>query len=177
VAIEFNSLSKTWNMAGWRVGMAVGNADALAALSQLKSNFDSGVFRPLQEAAARALSLGPQWVAARNKVFRERQLMVLKTLATVGIEVPQPRATLYLWVRIPDYPTQVLQNDVGAKPETEIESTSESYALALLRSTGVAVAPGSFFGSGGEGYVRISVTAPTPKIREAMERIQRFLMQ
>ncbi len=177
VAIEFNSLSKTWNMAGWRVGMAVGNADALAGLSQLKSNFDSGFFRPLQEAAARALSLGPQWVAARNEIFRERQLMVLKTLTSVGIEVPQPRATLYLWVRIPDTPTPVLEDDVGTKPETEIESTSELFALALLRATGVAVAPGSFFGPGGEGYMRISVTAPTPKIGEAMERIQRFLMQ
>ena len=114
---------------------------------------------------------------ARNDIFRERQLTVLNTLAAVGIDVPQPRATLYLWVRIPDAATPLHKDDVGIKSEPEIESTSESFALALLQATGVAVAPGSFFGPGGEGYVRISVTAPTPKIGEAMERVQRFLVQ
>jgi LL-diaminopimelate aminotransferase len=176
VAIEFNSLSKTWNMAGWRVGMAVGNTDALAALFQVKSNFDSGVFRPLQEAAARALSLDPHWISARNEVFRERQQIVLETLGAIGIRVPRPRATLYLWAKIPVATTAPFQDETtDAAPGTETALTSESFALSLLNATGVAVAPGSFFGPAGEGYVRISITAPTEKVREAMQRVRRHL--
>ena len=153
VAVEFNSLSKTYNMAGWRVGMAVGNSDALAALAQVKSNVDSGLFRPLQEAAIRALSVGPEWLAARNEVYRERLEIIVEALDAVGIEASCPRATLYAWVRIP-----------------EGRTSSEDLALALLKRTGIAVAPGSFFGPAGEGYLRFSATAPTERVREAMER-------
>jgi LL-diaminopimelate aminotransferase len=153
VAIEFNSLSKMANMAGWRVGMAVGNADALAALAQVKSNVDSGIFRSVQEAAARALSTGDGWLAARNEVYRERIEIVLRGLAAAGMEAPRPRATLYVWACVP----------AGCE--------SEPFALSLLERTGVAVAPGPFFGPSGEGYVRISVTAPTDRVQEAMRRV------
>jgi len=156
VAVEFNSLSKTCNMAGWRLGMAVGNADALAALAQVKSNVDSGLFRPLQEAAIRALSADAEWISARNGVYRERLEIVLEGLDAVGMEASRPRATLYVWAQVsPGW-------------------TSERFALTLLEQTGVAVTPGSFFGPAGEGYVRFSVTAPTARIREAMERLRQF---
>jgi len=156
VAVEFNSLSKTCNMAGWRVGMAVGNADALASLAQVKSNVDSGLFRPLQEAAVQALSAEPGWVRARNAVYRERLEMALEGLSAAGMEASLPRAALYAWARVP------------------AEWDSEKFALTLLEQTGVSLAPGSFFGPAGEGYVRLSVTAPTSRVREAMGRLRRF---
>lgn len=155
-AVEFNSLSKTFNMPGWRVGMAVGNAEALALLAQVKSNVDSGIFHPVQVAAIQALSLDPAWVSWRNGVYQERLALVLEGLAAAGLDAPRPRATLYVWAQVP------------------AAWASEGFALALLRETGVVVAPGSFFGPGGEGYVRLSVTAPAGQIREAMARLCRF---
>ena len=164
VAIEFNSLSKTANMAGWRMGMAVGNGSALALLAQVKSNVDSGIFRSLQEAAIRALSVDPAWVVARNGVYQERMEVILEGLKAAGLQASRPRATLYVWVRIPE----------PAAAQGPPAWTSETFALRLLERTGVAVVPGSFFGPGGEGYVRISVTAPTARIRDAMERLGQF---
>jgi LL-diaminopimelate aminotransferase len=157
VAIEFNSLSKTANMAGWRVGMAVGNAEALAALAQVKSNVDSGIFRPLQEATVRALEATPEWLASRNATYGERMDIVVDALDTVGMAVKRPRATLYAWARVPE----------GWK--------AEAFAQSLLENTGVALAPGTFFGPSGEGYVRLSVTAPTERVREAMARLRQFV--
>jgi len=164
VAVEFNSLSKTANMAGWRVGMAVGNAAALASLAQVKSNVDSGVFRPLQDAAIHALSVDTDWLSARNQVYRERLDIVLAGLEAAGMTAPRPRATLYVWARIPE---------PGGR-QASAGWTAETFALKLLEHTGVAIVPGSFFGPGGEGYVRISVTAPTAQVREAMQRLRRF---
>jgi len=164
VAVEFNSLSKTCNMAGWRVGMAVGNSDALASLAQVKSNVDSGIFRPLQEAAIRALSADPEWLAARNEIYRERLEIILEGLKAVGMEASRPHATLYIWSRIPKPAEGWVESGWG----------SEQFALALLEQTGVAIAPGSFFGHAGEGYVRVSATTPTARIREAMERLRWF---
>ncbi len=157
VAVEFNSLSKTWNMAGWRIGMAVGNADVLAALARVKSNMDSGIFRPVQEAAVQALSAASEWTLKRNRIYQERLEILLGGLSAAGLAPPRPRATLYVWARVP-------------RP-------SEQYALALLRSTGVAVAPGAFFGTAGEEYVRLSITAPAARIQEAMERVRQFAGQ
>jgi LL-diaminopimelate aminotransferase len=131
----------------------------LASLAQVKSNVDSGIFRPIQEAAVRALSTDSQWLASRNQVYQERLEIAVAELDSVGMRVSRPRATLYAWARIPDAAAW----------------TSEAFALALLERTGVAVAPGSFFGSAGEGYVRLSVTAPTARVREAMTRIRRFV--
>jgi LL-diaminopimelate aminotransferase len=157
VAVEFNSLSKMANMAGWRIGMAVGNAEALAALTRVKSNVDSGIFRPLQEAAVRALAADSKWLAARNATYAERIDIILETLGVVGMEVVRPRATLYVWARVP------------------VGWASESFAQGLLERTGVAVAPGPFFGPAGEGYVRLAVGAPTERIREAMARLRGFV--
>jgi LL-diaminopimelate aminotransferase len=144
--------------------MAVGNSDALASLAQVKSNVDSGIFRPLQEATIRALSADPEWLLARNEVYRERLGIILEGLKAMGMEASQPRATLYVWARIPE-PAE------GRGPSGW---TSEKFALALLERTGIVVAPGSFFGPAGEGYVRLSVTAPSARIQEAMERLRQF---
>jgi len=156
VAVELNSLSKMCNMAGWRVGMALGNAEALAALGRVKTNMDSGIFYPIQEAAILALSIGPEWIAARNEIYKERLEIVTEALDEIGLEFSRPRATLYVWVRAPQ------------------GWGSEQFALALLEQTGVSLSPGPFFGPAGEGYVRVSVTAPTERVREAMERLRRF---
>ena len=158
VAVEFNSLSKTYNMPGWRVGVAVGNADALASLAQLKSNVDSGLFWPLQEAAVRAFATSQEWRSERNAVYQERMDIILQGLAGTGMETVRPRATLYAWV-----------------PVLPGWASSVAFALALLEQTGVSVAPGTFFGPSGEGYVRISVTAPTARVQEAMQRFRHFV--
>jgi LL-diaminopimelate aminotransferase len=118
---------------------------------------DSGIFRPLQEAAVQALSAGSEWTVERNRIYQERLEILLGGLSEAGLAPRRPRATLYVWTRVPP--------------------PSEEYALALLRSTGVAVAPGSFFGTAGEEYVRLSITAPAARIQEAMERVRQFAGQ
>ena len=158
VAVEFNSLSKSCNMAGWRVGMAVGNADAVAALGQVKSNVDSGAFRPVQEAAIVALSTSPEWISQRNTIYERRLHIITRALESSGLETTRPRATLYAWARIPQ------------------GWTSETFGMELLRKTGVALAPGSFFGPAGEGFIRVSAVAPEPRLREAMDRMKQFAM-
>jgi len=156
VTVEFNSLSKTFNMAGWRMGMAVGNETALAALAQVKSNMDSGLFHPLQEAAIAAIdNTTPAWLAARNALYRERFDILIEGLQALGMTAQPPQATLYLWAAIP----------AGW-------ASSEAFALAVMERTGVVFAPGSFFGPAGEGYVRVSVTASTEQVREAAERMR-----
>jgi LL-diaminopimelate aminotransferase len=135
--------------------MAVGNAEALSLLGQVKSNMDSGIYRPLQEAAVRALSTGPAWIEERNAIYRERQQIILRGLQALGLEARQPPASLYVWSQIPS------------------GWAAEAFALAVLEQTGVALAPGSFFGQRGEGYMRLSVTTPAGRIQEAMERLVR----
>jgi LL-diaminopimelate aminotransferase len=156
VAVEFGSFSKTYNMAGWRLGTAVGNAAALDMLAQTKSNVDSGMFRPAQVAAIRALSVAPGWISQRNAIYEERMDILLSGVGAIGLKASRPRATLYLWARLPE------------------GWTSEGFALSVLEATGVALAPGSFFGARGEGYVRFSVTALTSRLQEAVERFQRL---
>jgi LL-diaminopimelate aminotransferase len=164
VAVEFNSLSKMANMAGWRVGMAVGNAEALSALARVQSNVHSGIFRPFQEAAVVALSTDPDWVADRNRIYEERLELLVEGLRSIGLEASCPQATLYLWTSISG---AIAEDGSGGW-------TSESFARALLEETGIAVAPGSFFGPGGEGFIRVSATAPTAQIREARRRLRAF---
>ncbi len=153
VTVEFNSLSKTYNMAGWRVGMAVGNSDVLTSLFRVKSNVDSGQFLPVQEAAVRALETPQEWIEERNGIYQTRRKIALAGLAALGWDVVASPATLYLWAQIP------------------AGQNSEGLATKLLNEAGVSVAPGSFFGDVGEGYVRISITSPKERIAEAMERL------
>jgi LL-diaminopimelate aminotransferase len=157
VTVEFNSLSKTYNMAGWRVGMAVGNAEAVEALALVKSNVDSGVFRPIQEAATTALTGDQSWLSQRNQVYRRRRDLVLKALQEVGLEAERPMAGLYVWARVPE------------------GTTSTEFCTALLEEQGVSFGAGSFWGQQGEGYVRISIVQPQERIQEAMQRLRRFV--
>jgi LL-diaminopimelate aminotransferase len=156
VAVEFHSLSKTYNMTGWRVGMAVGNADAIRLLGQVKSNLDSGVFAVVQRAAVAALEEPAEALAARNAVLQERQTMLCDAFAALDIDVPRPRATFYLWAPVPG------------------GGDSRGFATRLLDEAGVSVTPGVAFGPGGEGFFRVSLTAPTPRIDEACARIRRL---
>jgi LL-diaminopimelate aminotransferase len=158
VALEFNSLSKTYNMAGWRVGMAVGNAQAVDALARTKTNIDSGIFRPIQDAAVLALTGDQTWLRDRNAIYQERRDLILAMLEEIGIQAERPLASLYVWPVVPD------------------GYSSVEFAAELLEEIGISITPGSVFGPHGEGYVRISVGMSTERIQEAMERFKRFMM-
>jgi LL-diaminopimelate aminotransferase len=156
VALEFNSLSKTYNMAGWRVGMAVGNAVAVEALARTKTNIDSGIFRPIQDAAVVALTGDQSWLQDRNEIYRKRRDLILEALRAIGIQAPRPRAAMYVWA------------------ETPAGYTSAQFASRLLEEAGVSLTAGSVFGPHGEGYLRISLGMHTDRIREAMDRLRVF---
>ena len=154
VAVEFNSLSKPYNMTGWRLGMAVGNRHALHALGQIKTNTDSGQFTAIQMAGVDAL--GPEYdgfVAERRRLYQDRRDRVVAALRKAGWEVTPPKGAFYVWLRVPG------------------PWTSEAFALRLLERAGVAVSPGSGFGAAGEGYVRLSLTVPDERLDDACRRI------
>jgi LL-diaminopimelate aminotransferase len=157
VAVEFNSLSKSHNMAGWRVGMAVGNAIALAALVQIKSNIDSGIFLAVQDAAVTALTGDQTWIAGRNAEYQDRRDLLLDVLVNDwGLSVTKPQAGLYLW------------------PHAPSGYSSADFADKILLATGVSVTPGSAFGPHGEGYLRISVGQTSDRVKIAAERLRGF---
>ncbi len=155
VAIEFNSLSKSHNMAGWRVGMAVGNPIAVEALARVKTNIDSGIFLAIQDAAIAALTGDQSWLEERNAIYQERRDIIVQALNEIGLRATAPRASLYIWPQIPT------------------GHTSAEVAGRLLEEAHVSVTPGTAFGSHGEGYLRFSIGTPTDRVREAMERIRR----
>jgi len=157
VLLEFNSLSKSHNMAGWRVGMAVGNTEAIKTLALVKTNLDSGIFWPIQDAAIVALTSDQSWLAERNAIYQERRDIVLAALEQAGLQAHKPKAGLYLWPQVP----------AGV--------TSANFARRLLKETGVSVTPGTAFGQHGEDYVRISLGQATNRIREAMDRLIDFV--
>jgi LL-diaminopimelate aminotransferase len=154
-AIELHSLSKTYNMTGWRVGFAVGNREAVGALGTVKTNVDSGVFTAVQAAAVAALR-GPQDSVARTvAVYRARRDRVVTALRQVGWQPPTPRGTLYIWMPTP-----------RGRPAAE-------FCAEVLERTGVVLTPGLGYGASGEGYVRLSVTTPDARLDEALDRIRR----
>jgi LL-diaminopimelate aminotransferase len=157
VAVEFNSLSKSHNMAGWRVGAAVGNAQALKSLYAYKTNADSGHFRPIQQAAIAAMTGDQGWLAERNAVYRQRRDCVLSALRSLGLDPATPKASLYVWCPIPT------------------GFTSQQFATHLLEEAGVSLTPGTVFGQQGEGFVRIALTSPIEQIEAAMQRIRTIL--
>jgi LL-diaminopimelate aminotransferase len=158
VCIEFNTLSKSHNMAGWRVGAAVGNSEALAALLMLKTHTDSGHFGPVIDASIAALLGDQSWLDERNAVYQERRDVVIGTLRGMGFNLQEPRASLYVWCPLP-----------------EGWDSSSDFALTLLEQAHVSVAPGIIFGPGGEGFVRISIVQPIDRLTQAMERIQHMM--
>jgi LL-diaminopimelate aminotransferase len=153
VAVEFGSLSKTYNMTGWRIGYAVGNARAIEALATVKTNLDSGIFNAVQEAGIAALT-GPQdHVERMRQVYRERRDVVIGGLRAIGIEMEPPLGSIYVWVPTPE------------------GRSSVEFAAELLDRAAVVVAPGTGYGPHGEGYIRISLTVADDRLREAMDRI------
>lgn len=151
--VEFHTFSKTFSMAGWRVGFVVGNARMIKALLKVKSNMDYGLFPVVQQAALAALALPPTAVQGVVEMYRERRDIVVDGLLAAGFDVQRPKATMYVWVPVP--PGQ----------------TSTSFATRLIDEAGVVVTPGTAFGQCGEGYVRISLIAPPERLREAVSRV------
>ncbi|MDR0501005.1 MAG: LL-diaminopimelate aminotransferase [Coriobacteriales bacterium] len=157
VAIEMFSLSKSYNMTGWRIGFAVGNATAIKALGTVKNNLDSGQFTAIQDAAIVALGGNQDCIAQMNAVYARRRDLVLDALAAIGISCEPPKATIYVWARVPD------------------GYTSAEFAEKVLTQAHVVVTPGNGYGPDGEGYIRISLTTPDERLLEAVMRIKELL--
>ncbi|HEY4662310.1 MAG TPA: LL-diaminopimelate aminotransferase [Candidatus Humimicrobiaceae bacterium] len=157
VGIEFNSLSKTFNMTGWRIGYAVGNGEIIESLGKYKTNVDSGVFNAIQYAAVKALESFKRHTEYNNNIYNRRREMIKKTLDDTGIDYFDSNATIYVWVKVPE------------------GFTSGSFSKMLLDKANVVVTPGVEFGKNGEGYIRISMTIDDSRLEEALKRIRSVL--
>jgi LL-diaminopimelate aminotransferase len=154
VGIEFHSLSKTFNMPGWRIGFACGNADAIRALGVVKTNIDSGIFNPIQLAGAKALDEEGAIASRMSDLYRVRRDLLVKELSGFGWRAVPPRGSIYIWMPVPD------------------GFDSVGFSTHVLDRAGVFFTPGSAYGPSGEGYVRISLTVPNDRIVEAVERLR-----
>ncbi|MBD1855578.1 MULTISPECIES: aspartate aminotransferase [Leptolyngbya] len=154
IGVEFHTLSKTYNMAGWRVGFVVGNRQVIQGLRTLKTNLDYGIFSAIQTAAETALNLPDHYLVEVQERYRTRRDFLIAGLAELGWSVPKPSATMYLWIPCPP--------GMG----------STDFALSVLQKTGVVVTPGNAFGAGGEGYVRVSLIAECDRLGEALNRLK-----
>lgn len=154
VGIEFHSLSKSFNMTGWRIGMAVGNAQIIDALMRVKSNLDSGIPQAIQRMAVAAFD-GPQdCIEAHNRIYKRRRDRLVEALSKLGLRLRPPKASLYLWARVPE------------------GMTSVQFATRLLDEAGVVVTPGIGYGPSGEGYVRLSLTIADEQLEEGVRRLE-----
>lgn len=158
VGIEFNSLSKAYNCCGWRIGMALGNQEIIAALIKVKSHSDRGIYYPLQVAATAALNGPIDFMDGRNRMFTERRDVVADALSKLGVQASRPKATFYVWARVP-----------------KGHGSSKEFCFNFLEKEAVWMIPGSMYGQYGEGYFRIALTHPTERLAEAMARLARFL--
>ena len=156
IGLEFHSLSKTFNMTGWRIGWVCGRADLVGLIGQLKTNIDSGIFQAVQWAAIEALSGGDQETRAACDAYARRHRLVADTLNDLGWSIKPPRATFYVWAPVPDG-----YDSIG-------------FASHVLDEVGVNITPGVGFGAHGEGYFRLSVTAPDARLEEAMARMRKL---
>ena len=155
VGVEFHSLSKSYNMTGWRIGMVVGNSVMVDALKRIKSNLDSGIPQAIQYAAIKAFT-GPQEpIAEHNAIYQHRRDLIIETLKHIGLRANPPRASLYIWVRVPP------------------GYTSVSFANSLL-DLGIVVTPGTGYGKSGEGYVRFSLTIPDESLEKGLAKLARW---
>jgi LL-diaminopimelate aminotransferase len=153
IGVEFHSLSKSYNMTGWRIGMVVGNAKAIAALRTLKSNLDSGIPQAIQRMAIEALN-GPQnAIGEHNAVYQRRRDLICETLTRIGLQVHVPKASLYIWAKVPE------------------GYDSVDFTTDMLDQVGVAVTPGVGYGPSGEGYVRLSLTVPDVFLVKGLSRL------
>ena len=155
VGVEFHSLSKTFNMTGWRIGFAVGNKQVLAGLGKVKSNLDSGVFQAVQEAGITALESGDYLVDGLRKIYQERRDVFVPGLRQLGLDVELPPAAFYVWIGVPQ------------------GYTSASFTAHLLEKTGIVSTPGNGFGEPGEGYIRMTLTTTKERLAEALDRMRK----
>jgi LL-diaminopimelate aminotransferase len=155
VGIEFHSLSKTYNMTGWRIGFAVGHKQVLAGLGKVKSNLDSGCFQAIQEAGITALSLDDSVTNGLRNIYQERRDTLVPGLKQLGLEVDSPPAAFYIWVTVPK------------------GYTSASFTAHLLEKAGIVTTPGNGFGAPGEGYIRMTVCTTKERLAEAVERMKK----
>jgi LL-diaminopimelate aminotransferase len=153
VTVEFNSLSKSHNMAGWRMGVLVGASELVSPVRKLKPSLFSGQFKPMTDAATAALNGDQSWLEARNETYRQRRDLILRHLNALGVEPAVPRAALYIWMPVPE------------------DWAAVDFTATLLENTGVSLTPGTVFGESGEGYARISLGASNERIEEGMGRI------
>ena len=153
IGVEFHSMSKTYNMTGWRIGMAVGNSKMIDALFRFKSNLDSGIPQAIQLAAIEALTGNQEDITARNGKYQKRRDKLVTALETIGLKVTKPKAGFYIWAKVPD------------------GYTSVAYVAELLEKASVAVTPGTGYGQSGEGYVRLSITQPDERLDEGIRRL------
>src|SRR6478672_3966961 len=154
IGVEFHTLSKTYNMAGWRVGFVVGNQHIIQGLRTLKTNLDYGIFAALQSAAETALQLPDEYVSQVQDRYRKRRDFLIEGLAELGWNIPKPKATMYVWVPCPP------------------GMNSTDFALSVLQKTGVVLTPGNAFGEGGDGYVRVSLIAECDRLAEVLKRFR-----
>lgn len=160
VAVEFHTLSKSYNMAGWRIGFAVGNSRILKVLAKTKGYIDFGLFKPIQYAAIKALT-GPQdCVKKQVEIYRKRRDCLVGALRKIGWDVPLPKSTFYLWAKIPDKYSAL---------------TSMEFVSLLIKEAGIVISPGTGFGEHGEGYVRFALVQKEPRLLEAAKRIKKVL--
>ncbi len=157
VGIEFHSLSKTFNMTGWRLGWAAGHGTLIRALARVKSFFDTGAYLGVQAAGARALDRAEEFLPGQRETLRGRRDAAVDAFRSAGFEVAPPRATLYLWMPVPT------------------DEPAADFCRRVLEETGVVLMPGSALGDGGEGYVRAALTVPEDRLREAGRRIGALL--
>jgi len=151
--VEFNSFSKSYNMTGWRIGMAVGNATMIDALKRLKSNLDSGIPQAIQYAAIEALTASQDCIQEHNAIYQRRRDLIIEMLNSIGLEAKVPKASLYIWAKVPE------------------GYTSVDFATDLLEQVGVAVTPGIGYGKNGEGYIRLSLTIPDAALVKGLSRL------
>jgi LL-diaminopimelate aminotransferase len=156
VGIEFHSLSKTFNMTGWRIGFAVGHEEIVSALGRLKTNIDSGVFQAIQEAGIEALNHFDTPLPEIIKIYERRRDVLVKGLREIGLDVDLPKATFYLWFQVPR------------------GFTSAQFATLLIEQAGIVATPGNGFGEAGEGYIRMALTVDEKRLKEAIVRLKRI---
>lgn len=159
VAVEFGSLSKSFNMTGWRIGYVVGNKEIIRALSIVKSNTDTSQFLPIQKAAAEALTSDYSTVEQNNQIYNERREKMVEALQNIGIQVEKPRGSFFIWAPVPK------------------GYSSQEFAEKVLEEAGVIITPGNAFGPSGEGYFRIALTVPSERLSEAVDRMKSLKLE
>jgi len=156
VVIEFHSLSKTYNMTGWRIGCACGNPQLVAALAKVKSNIDSGIFSAIQLAGVAALQGSVEYLKSMCALYQQRRDILVDGLNKLGWNTVKPKATFYLWIKIPS------------------KTDALSFAAHLLKDADIVITPGVGFGRHGEGYIRMALTVPGERIKEALQRLEKI---